>query len=275
MGYTAREVAEMLGLSIGQVRAYASKGFLTPERGSRGELIFGFQDLVILRTAGELTAARIPARKVRNALARLREQLPQGRSLTAVRIAADGERVVVRDGDAVWNPESGQSLFDFAVSEIAEQAEPIARRIAEEARENQADIDAEEWYELGCELEFSAIDEARDAYRRAVELNPHHADAHVNLGRLLHEEGECEAAAAHYRIALSIEPAHATASFNLGVALEDLEQVDGAVAAYERALQLDPDNADCHFNLAGICEDRGDKTGAFRHLKAYRRLSRT
>jgi tetratricopeptide (TPR) repeat protein len=275
MGYTAREVAEMLGLSIGQVRAYASKGFLTPERGSRGELIFGFQDLVILRTAGELTAARIPARKVRNALARLREQLPQGRSLTAVRIAADGERVVVRDGDAVWNPESGQSLFDFAVSEIAEQAEPIARRIAEEARENQADIDAEEWYELGCELEFSAIDEARDAYRRAVELNPHHADAHVNLGRLLHEEGECEAAAAHYRIALGIEPEHATASFNLGVALEDLERVDEAVAAYERALQLDPDNADCHFNLAGICEDRGDKTGAFRHLKAYRRLSKT
>jgi tetratricopeptide (TPR) repeat protein len=265
----------MLGLSIGQVRAYASKGFLTPERGSRGELIFGFQDLVILRTAGELTAARIPARKVRNALARLREQLPQGRSLTAVRIAADGERVVVRDGDAVWNPESGQSLFDFAVSEIAEQAEPIARRIAEEARENQADIDAEEWYELGCELEFSAIDEARDAYRRAVELNPHHADAHVNLGRLLHEEGECEAAAAHYRIALGIEPEHATASFNLGVALEDLERVDEAVAAYERALQLDPDNADCHFNLAGICEDRGDKTGAFRHLKAYRRLSKT
>jgi tetratricopeptide (TPR) repeat protein len=150
--------------------------------------------------------------------------------------------------------------------------EPIVRRQVEEARENEADIDAEEWYELGCELEFSAIDEARDAYRRAVELNPHHADAHVNLGRLLHEEGEAAAAAAHYQIALAIEPDHSTANFNLGVALEDLGRPADAIAAYEQALEVDPDNADAHFNLAGVYEEQGDKTGAYRHLKAYRQL---
>ncbi len=273
MGYTVREVAEMLGLSVNQIRAYATKGFLTPERGARGEYQFGFQDLVILRTAGELTAARIPARKVRRVLERLRDQLPQGRPLTAVRIAADGERVVVRDGTTVWNPESGQSLFDFAVSDIAEQAAPLARRQAEEARENEADLDAEEWYELGCELEFSAPNEARDAYRRAVELNPSHADAHVNLGRLLHEEGEAGAAEAHYRIALAEEPQHSVAAFNLGVSLEDLERPDDAEAAYDLALRIDPANADAHYNLAGICEERGDRTGAFRHLKAYKRIT--
>jgi tetratricopeptide (TPR) repeat protein len=273
MGYTVREVAEMLGLSVNQIRAYATKGFLKPERGARGEYQFGFQDLVILRTAGELTAARIPARKVRRVLERLRDQLPQGRPLTAVRIAADGERVVVRDGTSVWNPESGQSLFDFAVSDIAEQAAPLARRQAEEARENEADLDAEEWYELGCELEFSAPNEARDAYRRTVELNPSHADAHVNLGRLLHEEGEAGAAEAHYRIALAEEPQHSVAAFNLGVSLEDLERPDDAEEAYELALRIDPANADAHYNLAGICEERGDRTGAFRHLKAYKRIT--
>src|SRR5438128_1741467 len=101
MSYTVREVSAMLGLSAAQIRSFASKGFLTPERGDRGELRFGFHDLVILRTAGELNAAKIPPRKVRRVLEKLREQLPAGRSITAVRIAADGERVVVRDGDAV------------------------------------------------------------------------------------------------------------------------------------------------------------------------------
>ena len=44
----------MLGLSAAQIRSFATKGFLQPERGPRGELRFGFHDLVILRTAGEL-----------------------------------------------------------------------------------------------------------------------------------------------------------------------------------------------------------------------------
>jgi hypothetical protein len=45
MSYTVREVAAMLGLKPSQVRAYAAKGFLDPERGTRGELRFGFRDL--------------------------------------------------------------------------------------------------------------------------------------------------------------------------------------------------------------------------------------
>src|SRR5258706_8014749 len=127
MSYSLREVAALLNLTPAQIRSYASKGFLSPERGARGELRFGFDDIVILRTASELTAAEIPQRKVQRVLERLREQLPWGRSLSGVRISADGERVVVRDGHTVWNAESGQELFDFAVSDIAENAPPLLR----------------------------------------------------------------------------------------------------------------------------------------------------
>src|SRR5258708_27940271 len=86
MSYTVREVSAMLGLSAAQIRSFASKGFLQPERGPRGELLFGFHDLIILRTAGELAAAKVPQRKVQRVLQRLREQLPAERSLTGVRI---------------------------------------------------------------------------------------------------------------------------------------------------------------------------------------------
>src|SRR5436190_24126101 len=113
MSFTVREVSAMLGLSASQIRAYAARGVLKPERGERGELRFGFEDLVILRTAGELTAAQVPERRVRRVLRRLREQLPEEQSLTGVRLAADGQRVVAREGESVWNPESGQKLFDF------------------------------------------------------------------------------------------------------------------------------------------------------------------
>ena len=77
------------------------------------------------------------------------------------------------------------------------------------------DFDAAGWYDLGLELEAVAPTEARDAYRRALELDAHHADAHVNLGRLLHEQGLVEEAERHYRQALRESPDHATAAFNL------------------------------------------------------------
>jgi tetratricopeptide (TPR) repeat protein len=268
MSFTVRQVSEMLGLSPARIRAYASKGFLTPERGERGELRFGFQDLVLLRTAGELNAARIPQRKVRRILERLRDQLPDGRSLSAIRIAADGHRVVVRDGDAVWNPESGQSLFDFSVRELADRASPFMKERQEE------DLGADGWYELGCDLELADLEAAQAAYERAIDLNPSHADAHVNLGRLLHERRAPAAAEKHYRAALRVDPDHETAAFNLGVALEDLGRVREAIEMYQEALRVDPDNSDAHYNLAGLLEKRGDKAHALRHLKEYARLKR-
>jgi len=272
MSYSLREVSAMLGLSPAQIRSYATKGFLDPERGTRGELRFGFKDLILLRTAGELTAAQIPPRKVRRVLEMLREQLPAGRSLTGVRITADGDRVIVRDGEAMWNPESGQAIFDFAVADIAAVAAPIIRRNAADARERAHEISADDWYTLGCELEMSSVQEAKDAYERALRADPNHSDAHVNLGRLLHEEGAPALAERHYRAAIGSNPTHETAAFNLGVALEDLGRNEDAIRAYRLALALDPENADAHYNLAGILERRGEKQAALRHLKAYRSL---
>jgi len=262
----------MLGLSPAEIRAYATEGFLLPERGSDGELRFGFHDLILLRTAGELTAANIPPRKVRRVLHRLRDQLPEGRSLTAVRITADGERVVVRDGDVVWNPESGQSLFDFAVADLAAAAAPLIHRNAADARERAHELSSDEWYQLGCELEMSSIEQAKDAYERALKVESDHPDANVNLGRILHEEGAPALAEQHYRAALEGDPDHETAAFNLGVAFEDLGRTADAVRAYKRAIALDPGNADAHYNLAGIYERRGQKQDALRHLKTYRIL---
>ncbi|HWO88275.1 MAG TPA: helix-turn-helix domain-containing protein, partial [Gemmatimonadales bacterium] len=97
-GYTLGDVAKLLGLTAATVRSYARAGFLAPERGERGELRFAFQDLVLLRAAKELMAARIPPARIRRSLKRLKQQLPRGRALSELRITAEGEHVVARDG---------------------------------------------------------------------------------------------------------------------------------------------------------------------------------
>src|SRR6478672_7902412 len=127
-GYSTKDVAALLGLSTTQVRSYVRAGFLSPPQGARGEYSFSFQDLVLLRTAKALLASRVPRRRVRLALQNLREQLPQERALTGVRISAQGHHVVVRDGADVWNPESGQAFFDFELAELAREAATLPLR---------------------------------------------------------------------------------------------------------------------------------------------------
>ncbi len=271
-GYTSHEVAKLLGLTVGRVRGFVRSGFLLPARGARGELRFSFQDLVLLRAAKELIAQRVPAKRVRTALKKLQAELPSGVSLSSVSISAEGKRIIVRDGRRRWNPESGQQSFSFEVAEIAERVAPLGGRKAERARAAADSLRAEDWFDLACEIEASNPAEAREAYRRAIELDLENAAAHTNLGRLLHEAGEVTAAEAHYRRALVIDASDLTAAFNLAVALEDAGRDEEAIAAYRRVLVSDPDFADAHYNLARLYE-RGDRaTAALRHWKAYRKL---
>jgi len=134
---------------------------------------------------------------------------------------------------------------------------------------------AEQQYERGCEMEARSPIRACEAYRHALALWPDHPGARINLGRLLHEAGAADDAEGHYRRALAARPDDAVAAFNLGVALEDLGRRQEAVEAYQRAIALDPAAADAHFNVSRLLEKLGDRVGAFRHLKAYRNLTRS
>jgi tetratricopeptide (TPR) repeat protein len=149
-----------------------------------------------------------------------------------------------------------------------------ARQPDQPANDDGAQLSALELYDRGCAIEEASPGEARELYRRALVRDPDYADAHVNLGRLLHEANEVHAALLHYRSALKMRPNDPTASFNVGVALEDLGMGPDAIEAYEKAIACDPNSADAHYNVARLLEQAGKPEVAIRHLLIYRQLTR-
>jgi tetratricopeptide (TPR) repeat protein len=266
-GFTTRQVAEASGLSPSKISHWARAGLVSPAMTSRGDAIFSFQDVVLFRTARELLNADVPERKIRAAVAALRRQLPSDLPLSALRISALGDEVLVRDDGGAWAPATGQLQIDFASAPPAPATETRPVREPADARP------ADHWYDAGVDLEASDPGAAVEAYRRALAVEPRHPDAHLNLGRLLHEAGELEAAETHYRAAVEIAPADAGARYNLGVVLEDLKRWSPAIAAYREALRLDDGLAAAHFNLARLLQAKGRAAEALRHLAKYKSLA--
>ncbi|HEY3246361.1 MAG TPA: tetratricopeptide repeat protein [Phycisphaerae bacterium] len=96
---------------------------------------------------------------------------------------------------------------------------------------------------------FSYADE-ETLWRDTLARNPQAWIAHVNLGVLLHRQGDYPAALECQRRATQINPEAHEAWAALGAALEKLDRPDEAIAAYERAVSVAPRFARAHFALA-------------------------
>jgi tetratricopeptide (TPR) repeat protein len=265
--YTLRDVERLLGLSRPVVQGFVDAGFVAPLRGERNELRFSFQDLILLKTAQGLATVKVPARRIKQALARLRAELPESVPLSGIRISAVGARVVVQQGASQWQADSGQYLLDLEVappSEVESLPQPVPP----------ADDSAEFWFIRAGELEASDPVGAERAYRSAIERQRDFLAAYVNLGCMLQARGATAPAERTYREAIGQLPDESLLHFNLGTALEDLKRTGEAVHAYERAIALDPAFADAHYNLARLHETQGHAQEALRHLASYRRLIR-
>jgi tetratricopeptide (TPR) repeat protein len=263
------EVSRLTHIPIPAVRAMVRARYVSPRRGPRGSLRFSFQDLVLLRTARSLLAARISPRRVGTALRAIRAQLPDDLPARGLSITADGDRVVVHEGGERRDALSGQLLLAFEVRiddgkiELLDVSEPPAR-------ERTSGDECTRQFEAALALEETDIQAAVEAYRTCVARHAH-SGAAANLGRLLHLEGRISEAVRVYR---SIDKPDADVLYNLAVALEDLGETKEALATYSRVLDLDKEFADAHHNIARLYQEAGDQRRALRHWNAYRRLSR-
>ncbi len=226
--FGVREVEKLLRLPRSTIRALVQAGFVTPSRGPRNALRFSFQDLIVLRTAQALAAARVPTKRITRSLKELRRNLPAAMPLSGLSINAVGERVVVKEGAKSWQAESGQYLLVFEGDPAAGVLKVI------QADKPAVQTEVEDGYELH---EAGRLQEAEAAYRMTLETYGPDALLLYNLGVLLQDMERKPEAVDSYEAALALDPAMADGHYNLALLCEELGRAREAIrhmAQYRR-----------------------------------------
>ena len=223
------------------VTALAEADLIHPAR-INSPLSYATQDRRVLQLASALRAARISPAKIMEAL---------------------GNILTVLDPDA--EAPTRHHVLPFIVD--TRPPTPTARRQARKRGASPFGSDTP-FLESPLALEDTDLQAARASYLAALDAHSEHLEARINLGRLLHLNGELEKAEQIYREA---KQASALLSFNLAILLEDLNREEEAVLAYREALALDPGLHDAHFNLSRLHERADRPREALQHLLTYRR----
>ena len=255
---------------------------LTPKRAAQlrrlallhGDSGYTFRELLALRAASALLDAGASVRQIKQALSALRRQDPElEQPLAEVRLVLEGDRLLAQSDRVRFDPRTGQLVLGLDSGGLeraatATLATGLVRPLAPPAEQ------AETWFERASEWDGDPAqwEDAIEAYRRVVAIDPTYAAAWNNLGLLLHRMGDYEGARQAYDAALAQDPDCREAAYNLGSLHEDRGEVEAAVGSYRRALELSPDYADAHFNLAGALSRSGRGDEAVRHWQRYLEL---
>jgi tetratricopeptide (TPR) repeat protein len=252
---------------------------LTPRRAAqlrRLDLLHGksgytFRELLALRAAAALLDAGASVRQIRDALDALRRKDPTLRQpLVERRLVLDGSRLLVESDRVRFDPHTGQTVLDLDAGHLETAAR--ATLVTGLVRPLQPPVEqAETWFERASEWDADPAqwEDAIDAYRRVVAIDPGYAAAWNNLGLLLHRLGRYDEARDAYTAALAASATCAEAAYNLGSLSEDTGDVEEAIRCYRRALEVAPDYADAHFNLAGALARAGRADEAVAHWQRY------
>jgi tetratricopeptide (TPR) repeat protein len=125
--------------------------------------------------------------------------------------------------------------------------------------------------------QLNQAEEARQAFRAAVELNPDLAEAWCSLGVECAFPGpnsqvEPEEALAAFGNAVRLKPDLAEAWCGRGTTLLGLQRYDEALAALREAVRLKPDFADAWYSLAVAARYARDQDARRLMREAYARL---
>ncbi len=262
--YSRADVRRKFGVTERQLKSWEQREWIPASTS------YAFSDLIAIQTLIKLNENRIRSTEIDKALASLRKKLDWIKQpLSELRVVSDGKKIAVHVAGQKMEAISGQILFDFEAAGLSGvRAFPDRRKTATRMRESEA------WFQKGLELEETGapVDEAIDAYRKVLELNPGAAGALVNLGTIFYRQRKFPEAEKYYRNAIEVDGSYPLAQFNLGNLYDEQGRVKEALDHYRKALTLNPNYADAHFNLALLCERTGDTLKAVHHWKTYLKL---
>jgi len=260
--YTRKEVGRILGVEPSRLRYWESLRLVRPTV-KWGERFYSFGDLVALRTLQRLTDKRVPAWRVRRAVSLMQQQFGTPSVLQELRIVEQGRDVlVVPPGtEGPFDPLKRQWALPFEAlghrSKVCALAGPTPEELFQHA--------------LDCETDPSLLPQAVESYREVLALAPEWIDAHINLGVALYQLGRVEEARDQFAAAVQLDPLSGISRYNLGCVLEEQGHIDEAIDHLRRAARAMPGHADVHFNLALAYEKRGERDLARTEWVAYLR----
>jgi tetratricopeptide (TPR) repeat protein len=188
----------------------------------------------------------------------------------AARAAGDLELAASRFQRAAEADRSRPDAAFFACIALIERGGADARPMIDDLLGRFPDY-ASGWSEIGDLLERAGQREAAlIAFSRAARAAPS-AVLHLRRGSLLQSIGRLDDAAEALKQAVSLDPSLAPAWFKLGLVFQDRHDEAEAIAAYRRALSLRPDLAEAEVNLGVALQETGDLTAA---KQAYGRAIR-
>ncbi len=129
---------------------------------------------------------------------------------------------------------------------------------------------AEECFDRGCQLaEDDRLDDAVEAFRAAIIERPTSAEYHFHLADVLYRLGHSHAAIERYYVAVEHDHDFIEAWTQLGCLLMETRQLEAAREAFQIALDRHPDFPDAHFHLAQVLDKLGASEQALPHWEAY------
>jgi predicted O-linked N-acetylglucosamine transferase (SPINDLY family) len=113
-------------------------------------------------------------------------------------------------------------------------------------------------YLLGMsEYHAQSYHEAERHLRKAAEVEPRSAKAHLNRGVVLFALGRFEEAGASYKRAIALDPGYAVALNNLGNVCLMSNRLDDAIEYYDRALAIKQDFPNAWYNRGLVLQQLG------------------
>ncbi len=106
-------------------------------------------------------------------------------------------------------------------------------------------------------IEQGKMEEALEAFQKAVRLDSNDAVARLNLAYTYDRQGLTAEAIAEYQKAIGLSPSNLLAYNNLGVLYDKMGQYDEAIGEFQRALEIDPTDANALKNLENAKKGKG------------------
>ena len=259
--YTVTQLKRILGVTTAELRSWVRQKLIHPAKVSRKLEWFDFKEVMIARTLHELTNSGTKLSTIKKSLEEMSNWLPDARKmLNQVEAYEPAGRLRIRLPDGEAASSDGQMLLGFSESRKAN---------IKEFRLNHEDT-ADDWFEAGVLAEDSRnLDQAAEAYERALQIGGPQAETCFNLGNVLRVMNRKSEAVQRYLQVVEIDPEYVEAWNNLGIVLSDLNRLEKAIDAYKAALKYEPHYADAHWNLAETFEQLGRISHACQHWTAY------